>query len=80
MFAIQRNDGKFLCYHNPRTGPSGFRKEDECVNLWMHYYPSVLNRKRDQVRRIYKTRKVKVIRLTPKQLEYFTFVKLRGIR
>ena len=79
MFAIQRDDGKYLCYHNPSKGPSGFRKQEECVNLWINIYPAYLNRKRDQVRGIYRARKVKVVKLTPSQLEYFTFVKLRGV-
>lgn len=79
MFAIQRDDGKYLCYHDPSKGPNGFRKQGECVNLWMHYYPAVLNRKRNQLRRIHRTRKIRVVRLTPTQLEYFTFIKLRGI-
>ena len=79
MFAIQRDDGKFHCFHNPSMGPSGFRRPEECVNLWINIYPAYLNRKRDQLRKIYKKRKIKVVELTPKQLEYFTFVKLRGV-
>ena len=60
-------------------GASGFRKQEACVNLWINIYPAYLNRKRDQLRKIYKKHKIKVVRLTPKQLEYFTFVKLKGV-
>jgi len=79
MFAIQRDDGKFFCYRDEHSGPTGgWRKIDKCVTLWMHYYPSVLNRKRNKIRKIYSNRKIKVVRLTTKQLEYIMFLKLRG--
>ena len=77
---MQRDDGKFFCYHDPRTGPGGFHYAPGCVNLWIHMYPSCINRRRDKLRKIYKKYKIKVVRLTPKQLEYFTFVKLRGVQ
>jgi hypothetical protein len=43
-------------------------------------YPSYLNRRRNKLRQIYLRHKVRVVRLTQKQLEYLTFVKLRGMR
>ncbi len=79
MFALQRSDGKFLCYHD-QVYAGGFRKQDECVNLWINIYPAYLNKRRDQLRKIYSKFKIKVVRLTPKQLEDFTFIKLRGIK
>ena len=79
MFAIQRDDGRFFCYRDSQPMGS-WRKMDKCTLLWMHYYPSVLNRKRDVLRRIQTNRrKIRVVRLTKQQLEYFTFIKLRGI-
>lgn len=80
MFALQRSDGKFFCYHNPVTGgPGGFREQEKCVNLWINIYPAFLNKRRDKLRKIYSKWKIKVVHLTPTQLEYFTFVRLRGI-
>jgi hypothetical protein len=80
MFAIQRNDGKFFCNHYPSTGPGGFQPADKCVNIYIDMYPSYLNRRRNKLRQIYLRHKVRVVRLTQKQLEYLTFVKLRGMR
>jgi hypothetical protein len=79
MFAIQRNDGKFFCNYNPGTGPGGFQRTDKCVNIWVHKYPLCVNLRRDKLRKIYLNCKIKTVKLTPSQLEHFTFVKLYGI-
>ena len=77
MFALQRDDGKFFCYTD-RGIQGGFKNPAECVNLWINIYPAFINRHRDKLRRTYRAYRIKTVRLTPAQLEHFTFVKLRG--
>lgn len=78
MFAIQKDNGQFFCYTDNGI-QGGFKDSPECVNLWVNIYPRFINKHRNRLRSRY-SGKIKTVKLTPKQLEHFTFVKLRGIR
>ena len=77
MFAIQGNNGKFFCYTDNGI-QAGFKDPAECVNLWINISPAFINRHRNRLRKSYRGYNIKTVELTPQQLEYFTFVKLRG--
>ncbi len=80
MFALQADTGEFFCYTDKGI-PGGFKHVDECVNLWINIYPRHINSHRNRLRSsgFYRKLKIKTVELTPAQLEYFTFVKLRSI-
>jgi len=81
MFALQADTGEFFCYTDKGI-PGGFKHADECVNLWINIYPRHINKHRNRLlgSSFYRSLKIKTVELTPKQLEHFTFVKLRGMR
>ena len=62
MFALQTNTGEFFCYTDKGI-MGGFKKVDECVNLWINIYPRHINKHRNRLR----------------SRGFYTFVKLRSI-